>query len=52
MTKLNPDYIQELIKIVNESLFPQHMSMRLRKIDTDIAEVELDINPYHFQAYG
>lgn len=52
MNRLNPDYIQELIQIVNDSLFPKHMSMRLTAIGNDTSEVELDINPFHFQAYG
>jgi uncharacterized protein (TIGR00369 family) len=48
----NPKYIQELIQIVNSSSFPSHMSMRLTAIDIDTAEVEMDITPNHFQAYG
>jgi len=50
MEKPNPKYIQELIQIVNSSLFPSHMSMRLASIDIDTAEIEMDITPQHFQA--
>ena len=52
MKSLNLEYVRELIQIVNDSFFPRHMSMRLTVIDIDKSEVELDINPYHFQAYG
>jgi uncharacterized protein (TIGR00369 family) len=52
MKEPNPKYIQELIQIVNSSLFPSHMSMRLTGIDIDIAEIEMDITPQHFQVYG
>ena len=52
MKKPNPKYIRELIQIVNSSLFPSHMSMRLTAIDIDTAEIEMDITPNHFQAYG
>ena len=51
MKKPNPEYIQELIQIVNSSLFPSHMSMRLTAIDIDTTEIEMDITPNHFQAY-
>lgn len=52
MKQPNPKYIQELIQIVNSSLFPSHMSMRLKTIDIDTTEIEMDITPNHFQAYG
>lgn len=52
MNKPNPDYIRQLMHIVNTSLFPQHICMRLISIDFDHTELEMDITPQHFQAYG
>ena len=49
---LNPDYIRELTCWVNESPFPQHMKMRLLSVEYDKAELELDIDPSHFQVFG
>ena len=50
--KLNPAYIQELIEWVNQSPFPQHLSMRLTAVGQESAELEMDIDPSHFQVYG
>jgi hypothetical protein len=37
----NPEYIRELVEIVNASPFPEHMSMRLLSIELDKAVIEL-----------
>jgi uncharacterized protein (TIGR00369 family) len=52
MQKPNPEYIQELMQIVNTSPYPLHMSMRLAAIDIDRADIDLEIGPCHFQPYG
>lgn len=52
MQKPNPEYIQQLIHVVNTSPYPRHMSMRLAAIDYDQADIELEIGPCHFQPYG
>ena len=49
---LNPEYIQELIRLVNTSPFPGHMSMKLVSIDLDRANVELQTAHFHLQPYG
>ncbi|MBU1182387.1 MAG: PaaI family thioesterase [Pseudomonadota bacterium] len=48
----NPEFIQELIHIVNTSPYPRHMSMRLAAIDIDRADIELETGPQHIQPYG
>jgi uncharacterized protein (TIGR00369 family) len=48
----NPEYIRELVGIVNASPFPQHMAMRLSAIELDRAVIELKTARCHLQAYG
>jgi uncharacterized protein (TIGR00369 family) len=48
----NPEYIRELINIVNTSPFPDHMSMKLVSIAIDRASVDLETARCHLQPYG
>ncbi|MFO7708028.1 MAG: PaaI family thioesterase [Desulfobacterales bacterium] len=48
----NPEYILELVKTVNDSPFPRHMSMRLASIEYDTAVIELETGNHHLQLYG
>jgi len=48
----NPEYIMELIQIVNTSPYPRHMAMRLVAIDIDMADIELETGHFHHQPYG
>ena len=48
----NPEYVQELIHIVNTSPYPVHMAMRLTAIDIDMADIELETGYFHHQPYG
>jgi uncharacterized protein (TIGR00369 family) len=48
----NPEYILELIDVVNTSPFPKHMSMRLTTISLDRAVLELVTGQCHLQPYG
>jgi uncharacterized protein (TIGR00369 family) len=50
--KPDPEYIRELINIVNTSPFPDHMSMRLSSIALDRAVITLQIGRCHLQPYG
>ncbi len=52
MKKLNPAYVDALIKTVNSSPFPRHISMRLIAVEFDHAEMELDSGPNHMQPFG
>ncbi|MBI5578831.1 MAG: PaaI family thioesterase [Deltaproteobacteria bacterium] len=52
MPQLNPEFIRELVEIVNTSPFPEHMSMRLHSIELDKAVMELRTANCHLQAYG
>ncbi len=52
MLNPNPEYIQELIEIVNASPFPDHMSMRLLEVALDRAVLDLNTNRCHLQAFG
>jgi uncharacterized protein (TIGR00369 family) len=48
----NPEYISELIGIVNNSPFPDHMSMKLVSIALDKAVIELKTGHCHLQPFG
>ena len=48
----NPEYIRELIGVVNNSPFPSHMGMRLKLIELDKAIIELETGHCHLQPYG
>ena len=48
----NPEYIRELIGLVNNSPFPNHMGMRLKSIELDKAIIELKTGNCHLQPYG
>ncbi len=48
----NPDYVQELITIVNTSPFPIHMAMKLDQIEFDRATIKLDLGNCHLQPFG
>ena len=52
MITVNPEYIQELIGIVNTSPYPDHMSMGISSIDLDRAVIKLQISRCHLQPYG
>jgi len=48
----NPEYISELTGIVNNSPFPNHMSMKLVSIALDKAVIELKTGHCHLQPFG
>jgi uncharacterized protein (TIGR00369 family) len=48
----NPNYIREIIELVDASPFPEHMSMKLRSVELDRAVLELRTANCHLQAYG
>jgi uncharacterized protein (TIGR00369 family) len=52
MFKANPEFIKELMQVVNSSPYPSHMAMRLSDIDLDRATIELTTGPCHLQPYG
>ncbi len=52
MPEPNPEYIRELIEVVNASPYPEHMSMRLSEIAFDSAVIELDTGRCHLQPFG
>lgn len=52
ISRPNPDYIQELIRILNISPYPRHMRMRLAAIDLDTSCVYLDLSGCHLQPFG
>ncbi len=51
MIKPNPEYVEELIRMVCTSPFPSHMSMKLVSIDIDSAIVKLEIGNCHLQPF-
>lgn len=48
----NPEYVEELMRVVNTSPYPKHMAMRLAAIDLDRAVIELETGSCHLQPYG
>lgn len=48
----NPEYIQELIDMINTSPFPDHMSMRVAAVALDRAVIELKTGNCHLQPFG
>lgn len=52
MPQSNPEYIRELISVVNTSPFPNHMIMKLKAIEFDQAVIELKTSHCHLQPYG
>lgn len=52
MPRANPDFVRELIRLVETSPFPSHMRMRLADIDLDRARVEMTLDRCHLQPYG
>ncbi len=52
MVAPNPDFVQELMQLVNTSPYPAHMAMRMAAIDFDRARIELETGPQHLQPYG
>jgi uncharacterized protein (TIGR00369 family) len=52
LPRINPEYLQALLTMVNTSDFPAHMRFRLAAIDHDSCRIELDIGKCHFQPFG
>ena len=48
----NPEYVRELIELINTSPYPEHISMRLTEVEFDRAVLQLDTTRCHLQAYG
>lgn len=52
MPNLNPEYVRELIEVVNASPYPDHISMRVAEIAIDRAVIVLDTSTRHLQPFG
>ena len=52
MQRLNDDYINQLMEMVNTSPYPQHLGMQLVSISVDQAAVKLKIEQCHLQPFG
>ena len=52
MPNPNPEYVQELIEVINASPFPDHMAMRLLEVALDRAVLDLNTARCHLQAFG
>ena len=52
LPNLNPEYIRELIEVVNASPYPEHISMRVCEIAVDRSVIELKTDTYHLQPFG
>jgi uncharacterized protein (TIGR00369 family) len=47
----NPEYVRELIEVINASSFPDHMSMLLTEMDLDRALLEIKVDRRHLQIF-
>ncbi len=52
MTKINPSYINSVINIANGCPYFTHLSMYISTLDIGVAEVEMDLDRIHLQAFG
>ena len=52
MPEVNPDFVNELMQVVNTSPFPSHMRMQLASIAFDQANILLETDTCHLQPYG
>ena len=52
LPNLNPEYIREIIEVVNASPFSDHMSMRLSEVALDKAVLEFKTDRCHLQLFG
>ena len=52
MLNPNPEYVSELLKIVNASPYPVHMRMEVSEIELDRAVVQLKTDRCHLQPFG
>jgi uncharacterized protein (TIGR00369 family) len=48
----NPEYVDGIMKIINKSPFPNHIAMKLLSLEIDRAELAVELNKNHLQAYG
>ncbi len=52
MKIVNPEYIEELKKIVKNSPYPSHMAMEIEHIEFDKAIIIINLADYHMQPFG
>jgi uncharacterized protein (TIGR00369 family) len=52
MKKLNPEYINAVLEIVNTCPYFTHLAMAITRMDKGIADVQMDLSRVHLQAFG
>ncbi len=52
MRKLNPEYLETVVKIANSCPYFNHLGMRIIHLKNRIADVEMDLRKVHHQAFG
>jgi uncharacterized protein (TIGR00369 family) len=52
MKKLNPEYIDDVVRIANGCPYFTHLGMRIIHLKNRIADVEMDLRKVHLQAFG
>lgn len=52
MKKLNPEYISAVVGIANSCPYFTHLGMRITRLKSRIADVEMDLRKAHLQAFG
>jgi uncharacterized protein (TIGR00369 family) len=52
MTKLNPDYVEEIKRVVNDSPYFSLISMEVRDLEPGYTRLEVIIGEKHFHPFG
>ena len=52
MKKLNPEYIDAVVRTANGCPYFTHLGMRIIRLKHRIADVEMDLRKIHLQAFG
>ena len=52
MNKLNPSHIDHVIRVANGCPYFNHLAMHIVRLDSGIADVEMDLDRFHLQAFG
>lgn len=52
MTRINPEYVERIKRLICAAPYPSLVSMRLEDVQVGHCRVELEVRPEHFQPYG
>jgi len=52
MKKLNPEFVGAVLKLVNSCPYFAHLGMRITLLERGVADMEMDLERAHLQAFG